>query len=187
LDDELRYHLDRLIEENLAAGMPAEEARFAALRAMGGLEQRREDCRDARGWLWLDDLAWDLRLAFRTLRKAPLFTTVAMVSLALGIGANTAIFSAVNSLLLRPLPYPEPDRLVWIDEEGRSSGISSVTGVSVADWSQHSRTLDTIAAYNTEGMTLTGVGEPEQLGAFQVSAGFFPTLGTSIRSAPVLR
>jgi putative ABC transport system permease protein len=180
LDDELRYHLDRLIEENLATGMPAEEARFAALRAMGGLEQRREECRDTRGWRWLDDLAWDLRFAFRTLRKSPLFTIAAVVSLALGIGANAAIFSAVNSLLFRPLPYPQPDRLVWIDEEGRSSGISSVTGVSVADWSEHSRTLDAIAAYNTEDMTLTGVGEPEQLEAFQVSAGFFPTLGTSM-------
>jgi len=180
LDDELRYHLDRLIDENLADGMPPEEARYAAMRAMGGLEQRKEECRDARGWRWLDDLVSDLRFAPRAFLKSPSFTTVAVASLALGIGVNTAIFSAVNALLLKPLPYPHPDRLVWIDEVGRNDGVSSVRGVTFVDWSQHSRTLDAIAAYNTEDLTLTGVGEPERLAGFQVSAGFFPTLGTSM-------
>jgi predicted permease len=132
------------------------------------------------GRRWLDDLLCDLPFAVRTFLKSASFTTVAVGSLALGIGANTAIFSAVNGLLLRPLPYPYPDRLVWIDEEGRSDGVTSVRGVTFVDWSDHSQTLEAIAAYNTEDLTLTGVGEPERLTGFQVSADFFPALGTSM-------
>src|SRR5215831_16485117 len=101
LDEELRYHLDRQIEEHIAKGMTPEEGRYAALRAMGGVERRKEECRDSRRVRWIEDLAQDARYGLRTIGKRPGFTSVAVLSLALGIGANTAIFSASDALLWR--------------------------------------------------------------------------------------
>src|SRR5262245_59339679 len=105
LDEELRYHIDRQIEEHIAKGMTPEEARYAALRALGGIEQRKEECRDMRRVNYIDDLLRDLRYAGRNLCRNRGFATLTILIMALGIGANTAVFSVVNAVLLRPLSY----------------------------------------------------------------------------------
>ncbi|HYU31613.1 MAG TPA: ABC transporter permease [Thermoanaerobaculia bacterium] len=122
---ELRFHLDQQIDENIAAGMSPVEARQAALRAFGGVAQIQEKCREARGLRWIEELSQDLGYAVRTFRRSPAFTLVAVLSLALGIGANTAIFSLINALLLRELPVRDPSRLVAVGNPTRVGSLST--------------------------------------------------------------
>src|SRR6266851_376742 len=113
LDAELRYHFERLVRESIAAGMQPGEARRRARLEFGGVEQIKEDCRDVRG-RWLEDFGKDLRYTARTLRRSPGFLAVSVLSLAFGIGANTAIFTLINAVMLRSLPVKSPERLVQI-------------------------------------------------------------------------
>src|SRR6266700_3797478 len=116
LSDELRFHFERLIEEKVARGITKEEARYAALRELGGVEQIKEECRDMRRVNYIEDFFEDLRYGLRMLTKNPGFTAVAAITLALGIGATTAIFSVVDAVLLHPRPYQNPSQLVAIRE-----------------------------------------------------------------------
>jgi putative ABC transport system permease protein len=136
--------------------------------------------------LWLqprrleDEMFQDLRFGMRMLLKHPGFTLIAVLTLALGIGANTAIFSVVNALMLRPLPFPDPERLVWVEEVSRTNAVDSPDGRHFIDWQEQSRTLEEIAQIDEETWTLTGAGEPERVACGKISARFFPMLGVQL-------
>lgn len=183
LDEDIQAHLEMLVAENIQQGMTPEEARYAARRSFGGVEQTKETYRSHRSLQSLETLVQDLRYGLRQLRRNPGFAAVAVVTLALGIGANTAIFSAVNAVLLRPLPFFQPERLVSVI----SAQIPRMRGreasyPDVLDWRARNHVFGQMAVFRTENFTLTGMGEPEHVPGAVVSANLFSTLGV----APVL-
>jgi predicted permease len=180
MDDELRSHIEMQTQENIEAGMKPEEARYAALRQFGWVESIKDDCRDQRGSNPLANLAQDIRYAARMLRKNPGFTMVAVLTLALGIGANTAMFSFVNAILLRSLPYDDPDRLVMLFENHPTNGWTKMkAGASILEeWRRQASSFENIGGARSYGnFTLTGRGQPEVLRGSSFSANLFPLLG----------
>src|SRR5499426_2810612 len=179
LDEELRYHIDRQIEELIAKGLPEEEARHAALLAMGGVERRKEECRDMRRVRWIEDLIQDVRYGLRTLRKSPGFTAVAALSLALGIGANTAIFSLVNAVLLRPLPVENPERLVSLNYASEKGGDVSPTFsyLNYRDLRDRNNALDGLIAYRMAPISLSHDGNNERAWGYLATGNYFDVLG----------
>jgi predicted permease len=179
LDEELHYHLERQVEENLGRGMPAEDALSAALRAMGGTERQKERCRDMRRVNFIEDAGADLRYALRMLVKSPIFTCVALLTLALGIGANTAIFSVVNAVLLRPLPFKDPSSLVMVWENNMKQGFprNTFSPANFADYREQNQVFEGMAALSPRSLNLTGEGEPERVDGLRVSANLLPLLG----------
>jgi predicted permease len=177
LERELRDHLDLEIDEQRAAGLSTEEAANAAHRALGNALKIKEDVRAAWGFQWLETLVQDLRYGERQLWRNPGFTLVAVLTLALGIGANTAIFSVVNSVLLNPLPYPHSNQLVEVAEKDPPFSESSISYPNFLDWERQNQTFESLAAYRENDFSLTGWGQPERVKAVQISASFFPILG----------
>jgi putative ABC transport system permease protein len=179
MEAELRFHLERQIEDNIKRGMSPKNACYEALRSFGGIERVKEECRDARGLRWLDRLWQDLSYAARMLRKSPGFTAVAIITLALGIGANTAIFSLVNAVLWRPVSgIKEPDRLVQV---GGSSGTNSwnmnVSYPNYKDWRDQNQVFSHLAAYKNITLSLSADDASEGVAGAMVSANYFEALG----------
>jgi putative ABC transport system permease protein len=181
LDEELRYHLDRQVEEYVAKGMTADDARAAALRAMGGVELRKEECRDMRRVRLVDEARRDFRFGLRMLRRNPGFTAVAVLTLAIGIGANTAVFSVVDGVILRPLPFPEPDRIVRLWETNLSRGWNdfSASVPNFVDWRERSRSFEHLAALRSTSFNFTAGGDPERVPAAAITSDFLPTVGVA--------
>jgi predicted permease len=180
LDAELRSHLDMAVERNLAQGMNREQARRQALLDFGGVEQTRQIYREGRGLPFLDTLFQDLRFAFRMLRKSPGFTAVTVLTLALGIGANTAIFSYVNAWLIKPLPYPQADRLMVLLSHNAKQGWTSKDVTSTADfldYQEQSTSFEQFAYWTSWYFNLSSGGPPHRVDGGLVSWNFFQTLG----------
>lgn len=177
LDDELRDHLERKTDDYVAKGMAVEEARRRARLDLGSIEQTKEECRDARRVNWIQDFAQDLHYGVRTLLKSPGFTAVAIVTLALGIGANAAMFTVVYAVLIKPLPYPHADRLMFLAASDRTGSAISFSYPDLLDWQQQTRMFEKIAAYQSFGFAVTGDHETTRFPGRVVSATFFSTLG----------
>ncbi len=173
LADELESHLQMHVEDNLRAGMSPEEARRTALIRLGGIEPIKESYRDRRGVPGLEVLGRDLRFGARLFRRNPAFTTIALSTLAIGIGANTAIFSLVNAWILKPLPYPEPDALVylWGTLAAHPQARTDISGADFEDWRAANHVFEELSAFKQYNFAWNGTGAgPEHVEAQRVTA-----------------
>ncbi|HEX4228013.1 MAG TPA: ADOP family duplicated permease [Bryobacteraceae bacterium] len=181
LDEEMRYHLEREINEEVAAGMKPEDARYAALRSMENIEQRKEECRDMRGLHGIDNMARDLRYAAHQLVRSPAFTITVLATLALCIGANTAIYTIVDTLFFRPLPYPDSGRLVLLSTVFSKGGAFDVdTSQDGFQWElarDHASLLESAVYSSAAGVNLVAGGRVEYVINQRVSANYFHVLG----------
>jgi putative ABC transport system permease protein len=179
LDEELRFHLERDIEQNIKDGMRPDDARNAALRAFGAVDKSKEECRDARGVGPLENTLRDVSYSARVLLKNYAFTIVVVLTLALGIGANTAIFSFANGILLRPLPYPQSDRLVVIEETAFIRDVDSmpVSYPNFLDWREQNTVFEDVGVhFGTSRFALSGSGEPVEIRGTRITHGLLELL-----------
>jgi putative ABC transport system permease protein len=195
MDRELRFHIETFAADLVRGGLSRQEAMRRARMEFGGIERAKEECREARGVTFLESLIQDVRFALGMLRKSPGFTAVAVLTLALGIGANTALFSVVNSVLLKRLPFPDSQRIVVLsgnagailgqlahssvlpNRTGRVSGDAAEQFTDPLSWRQHVRSFAALAAYQGGSVNLTGAGQPETVRAAQVTPEFFRVFG----------
>lgn len=181
LDEEVRNHLDMATQARVESGASEKEAERAARREFGNVGLMKDVTGDVWGRRWLEDLVEDLLYGLRMLGKNPGFAATAILTLALGIGANTAIFSVVNTVLLRPLPYKQADRLltVWGNNRARGFDTDQVSPLDFADWRSQNHVFEAMAASTDTQYTLTGEEEPELITAYSFSADYFHVLGTA--------
>ena len=187
LDKELLFHFERQVEENLALGMPPEAARRAALGSLDGLTIVKEECRDMRRTQYFENLRQDLRYSLRTLLASPGFTAVIVLTLALSIGANSAIFSVVDGVLLKPLPYPQPDRIVRVFFSNASYPKFRLNPFDFRDFRARNRSFASLAAFTRRDLQLSGAGDPERIPAMVTTAGYFAVLGLEPGARPRIR
>jgi putative ABC transport system permease protein len=177
LEDELRFHAEQQRDKYVKSGMTLDQATRLLRMEFGGIDQVKEECREARGVQLMETILRDVHYALRTLGKTPGFTSVALLTLALGIGANTAIFSIVDAVLLRPLPYQDPSRLVAINETTPKVGTVSVSYLDFLDWRGQSRSFSDMTAVCSVGFNLAGIDQPENISGEAVSPNFLSMLG----------
>jgi putative ABC transport system permease protein len=180
-DDEIRAHIELLTERYVRQGMTRDEAASAARRQFGNVTLLQEVNREMRGIRFIETIFQDVRYGLGMLMRNPGFTFVAVLTLALGIGANTAIFSVVNAVLLRPLPYYDPQRLVWVTEGIQFFGEENTTDNDYYHWQAQSKTFEHLVAFYSGNIYLKGQGEPERLDSVTATANLFPALGVAPR------
>jgi predicted permease len=179
IDDEIASHLAEAAEEYVRQGLSPEEARRAARRRFGGVSQTKEVYQQVRSFMWLDELSRDVRYALRTLRKSPAFTMTATATLALAIATNTAMFSVLNAVLLRPLPYRSPEQLAMLWTENPTENLREGRSAlwDVEQWRGHTQTFADMATFDTVSTTLTGADGAEQIAGASISPNLLPLLG----------
>jgi putative ABC transport system permease protein len=179
LEDELRFHVEMATSQHLARGVSAQRARELTHKEFGSMDRFKDEVRDARGLTLADDLSRDIRFSFRALRRTPGFTAIALLTFALGIGANTAIFSIVDAVLLRPLPYPNADRIVRIYETTNGPEHGSVSVPNWRDWQQQARSFDAVGGFTTSRAIVNGdrSAEPQRVRLTYVTTNIPKMLG----------
>ncbi len=181
LADELRFHFDQQVEKLTGSGVPHAEAVRRARLMVGGIEQVKEECREARGVRPLEVVLQDLRYGLRILRAKPVFTLVAVLTLTLGVGATTAIFSIVNAVLLRSLPFPQPDRLVRVFFNNPGTGLHGVrfSVPELNDLRNRAGVFENVSAEARGSLNLTGGSQPRRLEFHVSTAEYFSVLGVA--------
>ncbi|HQZ18931.1 MAG TPA: permease prefix domain 1-containing protein, partial [Vicinamibacteria bacterium] len=177
LDEEIRFHLEQQIEKNLRAGMSPAEARRAAHLKFGGVESAREYARDEFRWAWAHDFLRDVRIAFRTLLRTPSFAAAVILTFGLGIGAASSMFSVYDGVLLKPLPYPESDRIVRLYQLGEKGARNNVSEPNFLDWQQGTRSFAGMAEVARSEEPVAGISEPMVAAVTRVSSPFFEVMG----------
>jgi len=181
LDQDIRDYIERETQDNIERRMSPEEARYAALRKFGNVTRVKEETREVWGLVRLEQLWQDIHYGLRMLARSPGFTAVAVLTLALGIGANTAIFSAVYAVLLKPLPFKDPGRLVFVEKKNPPRGWirNPISPAEILAWRDESGAFEDLSAYTQASCVLTGVGEPEEDPCEKISGNLFAVLGIS--------
>jgi predicted permease len=181
LEDELRDHIERRTQELSAKGLAPEEARRQALLEMGGIEKRKEECRNVRRVRWLQNLAQDLRFGLRVLRKSPSFTAIAIATLAIGIGANAAIFAVIENVLLKPLPFPDSAQLVDLGHDVPSIGLHGRSAPFLYFiYGEQSRSFQSVGLWRENSNNLTGLAEPAHVRSLELTSEVLPMIGRNI-------
>ncbi|MGC1417213.1 MAG: ABC transporter permease [Candidatus Acidiferrum sp.] len=179
LEEELQSHIKMAAQDRTDRGETPEQANGAARRELGNVSLIKEVTREMWGWASVERLMQDLRFGLRMLAKSPGFAAVAILTLALGIGANTALFSVVNGVLFNPLPYPHSEQLVWIAESKPNFATGSISFPNFRDWDKNNRTFSVMGAYRPFSYSLTGLGDAEQVRAMLITSDFFSVLGVN--------